>query len=358
MMTRTASEACLETRTGLSVAANSGTDSRIKSSIKYPLLFLLALAVFISLPRFASSQDSSSSQNKPSDNYTIRMNADLVVLSATVLDRHNALVSGLNKEEFQVYENQVLQHITHFSHEDIPVAVGLVIDNSASMAHKRADVIAAALSFAQLSNPQDQMFVVNFNEHVTYGLPSGMPFTDRRDQLHLALSTIKSIGETALYDAIATALEHLKQSNCDKKVLILISDGGDNASTHSLAQVIEMAKHSTAIIYTIGMIDERDGDQNPGLLRRFAKETGGEAFFPESSKEISSICEGIARDIRNQYTLAYAPVITVRDGGYRAVDVHASAPGHGHLSVRTRTGYFLPSVSSPQPAAIRHDSHN
>ena len=357
MTKRSASET--QMREGIVLSAPGDLWTNCLSGFKFnkSLHFLLTFVAFLSFHCSASSQNSTS-QNASSDNYTIRVDTNLVILSATVVDHHNALVSGLMKNDFQIYENHSLQQIKNFSHEDIPVAVGLVIDNSGSMGQKRADVISAALSFAHSSNPQDQMFVVNFNEHVTYGLPSGMPFTDRRDQLHLALSTIKSIGETALYDAIATALEHLKQSNCDKKVLILISDGGDNASTHSLAQVIEMAKHSTAIIYTIGMIDERDGDQNPGLLRRFAKETGGEAFFPESSKEISSICEGIARDIRNQYTLAYAPVITVRDGGYRAVDVHASAPGLGHLSVRTRTGYFLPSVSSPQPAAIRHDSHN
>ena len=238
------------------------------------------------------------------------------------------------------------------------MAVGLVIDNSGSMGQKRADVIAAAMSFAQSSNPRDQMFVVNFNEHVSYGLPPELPFTDRPDQLQFALSAIKTIGETALYDAIVTALDHLKQSKCDKKVLILISDGGDNASKHSLAEVIEMARHSAAIIYAIGIFDELDGDQNPGVLKRFAKETGGEAFFPESSKEISSICSGIASDIRNQYTLAYVPTISENDTGYRVVDVRASSPAHPHLTVRTRTGYFLPSASPPQPGAIGHDNHH
>jgi VWFA-related protein len=177
--------------------------------------------------------------------------------------------------------------------------------------------------------------------------------------LQLALSTIKTTGETALYDAIAAALDHLRKSKCDKKVLILISDGGDNASKHSLAEVIEMARHSAAIIYSIGIFEEQDPDQKPGVLNRFAKETGGEAFFPESSKEIPSICEGIAHDIRNQYTLAYVPVISRQDTGYRVVDVRASAPAHGNLSVRTRTGYFLPSAS-PQLGSgdTGHDIHN
>ena len=252
------------------------------------------------------------------------------------------LFPDLSKNDFQVYEDHVLQSIKHFSHEDIPVTVGLVIDNSGSMGPKRADVIDAALSFARSSNPRDQMFVVNFNEHVTYGLPAEIPFSDRQDLLQRALTAIHTIGETALYDAIASSLDHLKQGKCDKKILIVISDGGDNASKHSLAQVIAMAKASDAIIYTIGIFDEQDGDQNPGVLKRFAKETGGEAYFPESSKEIASICEGIARDIRNQYTLAYVPTNQKLDGGYRTIDVRVFAPKRGHLSVRTRTGYTVP----------------
>jgi VWFA-related protein len=323
----------------------------------FSLLFPIVPVVSIALPVFAWSQDSYSVQKNSGADYTLRVNANLVILSATVLDHRNALVSGLDKDDFQVYEDHVLQQIKDFSHEDVPVTVGLVVDNSGSMGPKRADVIAAALSFARSSNPQDQMFVVNFNEHVSFGLPAEIPFTDRRDQLQLALSAIRTIGETALYDAIATALDHLKQGKCDKKVLIVISDGGDNASKHNLAQVIEMAKTSDAIIYAIGIFDEQDGDQNPGVLKRFAKETGGEAFFPESSKDIASICAGIARDIRNQYTLAYVPAISKLDGRYRTVEVKANAPGHERLSVRTRTGYFV--LSAPALSeTVGHDSHH
>jgi len=324
------------------------------------LLCLIVLAVLIAFPDAAWSQIvSSPSQNHSSDNYTLRVNSNLVILSATVLDRHNALVSGLDKEDFQIYEDHALQQIKDFSHEDLPVTVGLVIDNSGSMAPKRSDVIAAAMLFARSSNPQDQMFVVNFNEHVSYGLPADIPFTDRLDQLQLGLSDIKAIGETALYDAIASALDHLQQGRSDKKVIILISDGGDNASKHNLAQVIEMARHSGAIIYAIGIFDELDGDQNPDVLKRFAKETGGEAFFPESSKEIALICEGIARDIRNQYTLAYVPTILKQDGGYRVIDVKVSSPGHGRLSARTRAGYFVPlTLPPPVYGTAGHDSHN
>jgi VWFA-related protein len=326
---------------------------------KYNLL-LIALAVLIALPDTAWSQVVSTHSKSPSsDGYTLRMNANLVILSATVVDRHDALVSGLDKSDFQIYEDHVLQQIKDFSHEDLPVTAGLVIDNSGSMASKRSDVIAAAMLFVRSSNPQDQMFVVNFNEHVSYGLPAGIPFTDRPDQLQLGLSNITAIGETALYDAIAVALDHLQQGSSDKKVLILISDGGDNASQHNLAQVIDMARHSGAIIYAIGIFDEQDGEQKPGVLKRLAKETGGEAFFPQSSKELSLICEGIARDIRNQYTLAYVPKILKQDGGYRVIDVKVSSTSRGHLSARTRAGYFVPlMLPPPESGTARHDSHN
>ena len=320
---------------------------------------LIALIGLIITQFVSGAQVPQPSPSESGDGYTLKLNANMVILSATVLDRHNALVSGLNKDDFQIYEDGVLQQIKNFSHQDIPVTAGILVDNSGSMGPKRADVIAAALAFARSSNPQDQMFVVNFNDHVSFGLPASTPFTDNQDQLQVALSGITAIGETSLYDGLAAALEHLKQGNRDKKVLILISDGGDNASKHTLAQVIDMAKHSAAIIYAIGIFDEQDGDQNPGVLRRFAKETGGEAFFPESPKDITPICEGIARDIRTQYTLTYVPTIASQDGRYRAIEVKASTRGRGRLSVRTRTGYSVPlTLLAPAAKALDHNAHN
>ncbi len=324
-----------------------------------PFRCLMALLVFILAQCVSGAQDVHPSPSLPDEEYTLTIHADMVLLSATVLDRHNTLVSGLGKNDFQIYEDGVLQKISYFSHEDIPVTAGILVDNSGSMGPKRSDVIAAALAFARTSNAQDQMFVVNFNDHVTFALPANMPFTDRPDKLLLALSSIGATGETALYDGIAVGLDHLKQGNRDKKVLILLTDGGDNASKHRLAQIIDMAKQSSAIIYAIGIFDERDGDQNPGVLRRLAKETGGVAFFPESSRELASICEGIARDIRNQYTMAYVPAMQEKPGTYRSIEVKASAPHRGHLSVRTRAGYTAPSAP-PATAfkAIGHDVHN
>src|SRR6202521_1141531 len=247
----------------------SSSTPRLAFSIRY----LGALLFLIVLPGMALAQAPSSSQNSSNELYKIRVNTNEVVLHATALDRKGTLVSGLDKDSFQVYEDGVLQQIKYFSHEDIPVTVGLVIDNSGSMSKKRADVIAAALAFARSSNPQDQMFVVNFNEHVRLGLPDNMPFTDQVSQLEVALSRIITNGQTALYDAVAVALERLKQGNRDKKVLIIISDGGDNSSRRSnLAQIMAMARRTDTIIYTIGLFDEENDDRNPRVLKQLAED--------------------------------------------------------------------------------------
>ncbi len=304
----------------------------------------IALLLLIALPGLVQAQESSPPKSHSDDDYAISVNVDVVVLHATTQDRRGTLVSGLNKDDFQIYEDGVPQTIKYFSHEDIPVTVGLVVDNSGSMSSKRADVIAAGLAFARSSNPQDQMFVINFNEKVSFGLPENVAFTDQVPQLEVALSKLTPDGETALYDAVATGLAHLKKGNRDKKVLIVISDGGDNASKHKLAEVTAIAGQSDAIIYTIGIFDEQDGDRNPSVLKQLAKDTGGEAFLPESAKDVVPICERIAHDIRNQYTLGYVPTNRKRDGTYRVIQVKAIAPGHGRLWVRTRTGYFAPSA--------------
>jgi VWFA-related protein len=202
------------------------------------------------------------------------------------------------------------------------------------------------------------MFLVNFSDHVSLGLPAGMPFTDQQDQLLLALSYFTAAGQTALYDGVATALDHLHLGNRDKKVLILISDGGDNASKRTRAQVMDMARHSAAIIYTIGIYDEQDADWNPAVLTRLASETGGEAFFPASSSEIPAICKGIAHDLREQYTLAYVPAIPPKDAGFRSISLKAAKEGLGHLSARTRAGYFAArEPPAPVTGASAHDIH-
>jgi Ca-activated chloride channel family protein len=272
--------------------------------------------------------------------YVIQRNVDLVVLRATVRDHKGASVSGLAKESFAVYEDKVLQQIESFSHDDIPVTVGLVIDSSGSMRPKHSDVIGASLAFVHSSNPEDQVFVVNFNEHVSLGLPANSPFTSNTAQLEAALSRNVITGMTALYDAIAAGLEQLQKGKWDKKVLIVVSDGGDNASKRNLAQVMSMVNQSNAVIYTMGIFDETDEDRNPRVLKQLSRASGGEAFFPKTLQDILPICERIAHDIRSQYTITFMPTNRKQDGTYRAIDVKArETTGGRRLSVITRAGY-------------------
>ena len=191
------------------------------------------------------------------------------------------------------------------------------------------------------------MFVVNFNEHVSLGLPGAIRFTNRPDELETAILKTPADGMTALYDAVSLALGRLQAGGRDKKVLIVISDGGDNASKRKLAEVLRMAEQSSALVYTIGIFDEEDPDRNPGVLNRLARVTGGEAYIPGNFAALPAVCERIARDIRHQYTIGYVPANPAQRGTYRAIRVVAAAPGAGKLSVRARAGYVAGGESPP-----------
>lgn len=271
---------------------------------------------------------------------TISVNVELVVLHVTVRHRDGGFVSGLQKQSFHVFEDGHPQDIRVFQAGDVPVAVGLIVDNSGSMAHKKPDVMAAARAFVRASNPRDQEFVVNFNEHVSLGLPEGQEFSSSPEELAAAINRNPPSGRTALYDAIQKGLARLKKATLDKKVLIVISDGGDNASHHSLQQALEDAEKSDVIIYTVGLFDENQEDTNPGVLKKLARATGGEAYFPNLTADVVPVCEKIAQDIRNQYTIAYAPSNAAMDNSFRKIRVTATGP-HGHkYQVRTREGYI------------------
>jgi Ca-activated chloride channel family protein len=281
--------------------------------------------------------------------FQISVNVDLVLLQPVVHDRNGQFASDLRERDFAVYEDGVRQSIKLFRHEDIPVTVGLVVDHSGSMKPKLADVITAARTFAEASRPDDRMFVVNFNEKVTLRspdanlpdayLPNAPQAGNRSDALARAISGTPAAGKTALYDAAIEAFRQLPTSGPEKKVLIVISDGGDNASVHTLADAMRAAAESSTLIYTIGIFDDEDEDRNPGVLNRLARATGGEAFFPRERTEVVAICESIARDIRNQYTIGYVSSNTTRTGAWRSIRLTAAAPGHGKLTVRTRSGY-------------------
>lgn len=266
--------------------------------------------------------------------------SDLVVVHATVLDRKSGFVAGLPREAFTVYDDGRPQVITFFQNEDTPVTVGLTIDNSGSMQRKRDAVIAAGLAFAGSSHPQDEMFTVNFNERVWPGLPRGQRFTSDLGELRRALSQSIARGQTALFDAIRASLANLEAGHQQKKVLIVISDGGDNASTTRSADVLDEALRMDAVIYTIGLYDEYDSDAKPALLKKLAEATGAEAFFPRLPTDITRILERVAREIRSGYTIGYVPAAGGTGRGYHAIRVEVRAPDRRKLSVRARSGYL------------------
>lgn len=279
---------------------------------------------------------------------TISVDVKLVQVHATVRDRRGGFVSGLGKQNFRVFEDGKPQAIRFFQSEDVPVAVGLVVDDSGSMGPKRKDVSEAALAFLRASNPRDQVFVVNFNEHVTFGLPESQLFSASPAELEAALNRRPATGKTALYDAILAGLARLEQSTLDKKVLIVISDGGDNASRHSLRQVLAAAARSNAIIYTIGLFDENDEDRHPAVLRKIARASGGEAFLPDDPRLVVPVCERIAEDIRHQYTIGYVPPGPALDNAWHSIGVTATGPHGSKLVVRARAGYLASPAGAPE----------
>jgi VWFA-related protein len=286
--------------------------------------------------------------------HSIKQNVDMVVLHATVTDAKGNFVPGLKKNEFKVYEDKVEQTISVFQTQDIPVTMGLVVDNSGSMREKRAQVAAAALTFVKTSNPQDEVFVVNFNDE--YYLDTPGEFTSNLNDLNDALSRIDSRGSTALYDAVIGSLDHLKRGHRDKRVLLVITDGDDDASRESFPNTIKIAEESDAAIYAIGVFSEDDRKHDKKMVRhseRVLKEltdaTGGMAYFPADLAEVTPVCERVARDIRNQYTIGYYPSNSEKDGTFRRVQVDVFAPhGLGKLNIRTRTGYYALKKTPPQ----------
>lgn len=294
----------------------------------------LAIASAFSLlpPLLAGPQD----QTQPE--YTIRSEVRLVLLDVSVKDVPGGFVSGLQRENFSVSENGRPQKITVFDNQDVPVTLGILVDESLSMTSKRAEVLTAALTFVGASNPHDEAFIVNFNDRVKLGLPKDMLFSDSLDRLRAALYRGIPQGKTALYDAVVAGLQHLELGREDKKTLVVISDGGDNASKHTRQQMLDMVERSIATIYTIGLFDPDDPDSDPRILDRLARISGGAAYLPKSLDEMIPVCSRIAQDIRTRYTIGYIPPA---DGAkpVRHIQVRVSAPGHARLIARSRTMY-------------------
>jgi Ca-activated chloride channel homolog len=278
---------------------------------------------------------------------TFKSSADLSVLHVSVVDKHAGFVSGLPRDAFVVYEDGRPQPIALFENEDTPVSVGLVIDSSQSMLTRREAVIAAGMAFAESSHPDDEMFTLNFNERVWPGLPEGKAFTSDHAELHDALNRSASRGQTALFDAIHAGLAHLDGGAKTRKVLIVVSDGGDNASHTAYRDVLDDALRRDVVVYAVGIYDDYDKDAKPALLRELAAATGGEACFPRKLEDVAPALERIARDIRSSYTIGYtAPPDGKQSPRTIRVDVHPT--GGRKLSVRTRSAYIKDSAEAPR----------
>lgn len=292
------------------------------------LILASAVSFFHGLPALGSQAD-----------FTIRSDVRLVLLDVGVKDHQGGFVSGLAKSNFKVFENGRPQEITVFAHEDLPVTAGILVDESFSMTPKRPDVLAAAQTFIEASNSRDEMFVLNFNDRVKRGLPDGTLFSDNVIQLRSALSRGLPRGKTSLNDAVVEGLKQLELGRRDKKTLVVISDGGDNASEHSRKQMLDMVERIPATIYTIGLFSADDPDRDPGILKQLSKISGGEFYYPQSLADMIPVCRRIARDIRTRYTVGYIPPPQNGASELRHIHVTVSSKDHARLTTQTRTSY-------------------
>jgi VWFA-related protein len=291
-------------------------------------------------PAAAQDQKPSEQEQAPDDNsvFVFKKQVEEVVVHATVVDDSGHLIMNLPKEDFTIFENGQQQTMTSFRHEDIPVAMGIIIDNSGSMREKREKVNKAALNLVRSSNPRDQVFVVNFNDE--YYLDQ--PFTNKISKLQEALEKVEARGGTALYDALVASVDYMKeQARLQKRVLFVVTDGEDNASRESLEETVRRLQvENGPTVYTIGLLGEEKARRARRALETLAKSTGGIAFLPKGLDEVDEISRDVAHDIRNQYTIGYKPTTPKTAGGYRTIRVDVRDKAHKKLVARTRSGYY------------------
>ncbi|MDA1314250.1 MAG: VWA domain-containing protein [Acidobacteria bacterium] len=284
-------------------------------------------------------------QNEPAplrqegdEDLVIRSETRLVVLHTTVSDKNNLLMTDLLEDSFRVFENDQLQTLKLFRREDVPVSLGILVDNSGSMLDKRLKVNTAALDFVKASNPEDEVFIVNFNDEAFLDTP----FTADLPRLQDGLQRIDSRGGTALYDAVGMSLDHLEdEAKQDKRVLLIITDGEDNASRSTLERLVRRLQETDTVIYAVGLLSEEDrrsAKRAQRAIRAIVRETGGAAFFPDSVDEVHAITQQVARDIRNQYILAYSPADSAA-AGFRRVRIELTGKAKRY-KVRHRPGYY------------------
>jgi Ca-activated chloride channel homolog len=288
-----------------------------------------------------------SARNTQERSFTLKVQSELVVLDVGVRDPKGGFASGLRQQDFQIFEEGHREPITQFGTYDAPVTIGLAVDASASMRPKRAEVVGAGLAFAKESNPHDEFFVVNFNDRVARGLPDNVPFTDDLDQLRRALYYGPARGRTALYDAISEALKHLRLGSHEKRTLVVVSDGGDNASRISRDDLLKQIQSSLVTIYGVAIVDPEDVESNVGALHKIVQASGGEFFVVPELEQIGPVFHQIAQSVRNRYTIGYVPDprLSREAAGLRHIRVIATQNGR-KLTVRTRTSYRLDAVEA------------
>lgn len=272
--------------------------------------------------------------------FKLNVNVDLVEIHVTVLDDGEHPVGGLQKDNFKLTENHVAQSISVFKHEDIPVSLGLVIDNSRSIEPRKQRLDAAALSFVRKGNPEDETFIVHFDDTARLA----RDFTDSIPDLEDTLAAVKPFGQTAIYDALILALDHMRNAKQRKKTVLLITDGVDNVSTHSFEDAVEKVRREQVAVYTVGLLSQAGGLKAEAALIKLAEASGGRAYFPQTAEEARTTMERIARDLREQYTLGYFPTDPNRDGAWRSVRVEVIPPIGlpPKLVANYRHGYYGP----------------
>jgi VWFA-related protein len=272
-----------------------------------------------------------------------------VILPVSVSDKNGKLVTDLQQKSFKVLENGIEQPIKLFKHEDVPISLGIIVDNSGSMKEKRQKVEVASVDLVKASNPHDEVFIVNFNDEAYLDVE----FTNDIKKMEEGVARIDSRGGTAMREAISMSIDYLKEKGKNhKKVLLVVTDGNDNASTISLERLVDRARQSEVLIYAIGLLDEeehREAKAAKRALNTLTQESGGLSFFPKGVAEVDAIALQVAHEIRNQYTIAYSPLNDARDGSFRQIKVLVNGPGHPQ--VRTRTGYYA-TPETPSKKAV------
>jgi Ca-activated chloride channel family protein len=323
------------------------SDYRFSSSTRH-LITLITMCVLLLANSTSKAQSSRVTNLSPRTNesYAISVTSELVIVPVNVTDTSGNVVSGLTEDSFHVYDERQLQSLALFQQENTPVCVGLIVDHSGSMETTLPSVITAITAFAHSGNPKDEMFVVDFSDRVLVEPLDRKAFTNNSVELENAVEAMSTHGRTALYDAVAEGLAHLQLSDLQRKALIIVSDGGDNASRLKRSEILALARQSQVMIYSIILDGDFTKEQNPKALRQLSQDTGGVAFFPKSAQSVIDSSAQIARDLREQYVLGFVPEKRTSGNLFRKLRVKVTTPEKRKLYVRTRTGY------SPANAAL------